>query len=304
MTPTLDAHDQWEDRQMKNAARSLSGILAEQHLDYELFFVTEVLKLRSLHYGFWDEPPERPSLDLSELREAQARYTERLLDHIPDGAEQVLDVGAGIGDNARAMAERGLRVHSISPDRNHRRYFTTMREPDVTFEECRFEDFSSYREFDLLLFSESHNYIDHRVGLEQSRRFVKPGGHLLIASMFRYDNRQRFPDDFDLEQLPYIDTAREYGFVPDRLVDITDNVLPTMQMVHDTLRTYVRPFLEMGASYLKTIAPWKAWLLSRASRPQLEKLARVYSYYLERTDPSYFQDHIRYAVLRLRDDRT
>lgn len=288
---------------MRNHARSLSGILAEQHLDYELFFVTEVLKLRSLHYGYWDEPPARPSLDLSQLRQAQARYTERLLEHVPQDAEHILDVGAGIGDNAQALAQRGHRVHSISPDRNHRRYFSTMHEPNVTFERCRFEDFTSYREFDLLLFSESHNYIDHRVGLAQSRRYIKPGGHMLIASMFRYEGREPFPPDFALENLPYLETAREFGFVPDRLVDITEHVLPTMQMVHDTLRKYVRPLLEMGASYLQAISPWKAWLLSRASRPQLEKLARIHDYYLERTDPDYFRDHIRYAIVRLRDER-
>jgi cyclopropane fatty-acyl-phospholipid synthase-like methyltransferase len=288
---------------MRRDSRPLSGILAEQHLDYELFFVTEVLKLRSLHYGYWDDPPEAPQFDLSELRRAQARYTKRLLDHVPEQAEDVLDVGAGIGDNAKALAQLGHRVHSISPDRNHQHYFTTMHEPDVTFERCRFEDFSSYRKFELLLFSESHNYIDHRVGLEQSRRCIKPGGHLLIASMFRYKDRERFPADFELADLPYLETAKEFGFVPDRLIDITENVLPTMQMVHDTLRTYVKPLVEMGASYLQSIAPWKAWLLSRASRPQLEKLARVYDYYLRRTDPDYFRDHIRYAVVRLRDDR-
>lgn len=286
---------------MKTNRRSLSGILAERDLDYELLFATEVLKLRSLRYGYWDEPPEDTRLSLSEFRRAQTRYTERLLEDVPIEAEQVLDVGAGIGDNARALANRGHQVHSISPDRNHRRYFRMMDEPNVTFERTRYEDFRSHRMFDLVLFSESHNYINHHTGLEQSRRFVKPGGHLLIVGMFRWHDREPFPQHFDLEELPYLALAEEHGFVADRLVDITENVLPSMQMVHDTLREYVEPLVEVGTSYLRTIAPWKSWVLERVLRGQRDKLARVHDYYLQRTDPAYFRKHIKYAIVRLQD---
>ncbi len=283
--------------------RALSGILAEQDLDYELLFATEVLKLRSLHYGYWDEPPEQPSPSLSDFRRAQTRYTQRLLEHVPEDAQTVLDIGAGIGDNARALARRGHRVLSISPDRNHRRYFRMMDEPMVTFERTRYENFNSHGEFDVLLFSESHNYIDHRTGLEQSRRFVKPGGHMLIAGMFRYRDREPFPSNLDLEQLPYFALAEEHGFVPDTLVDITENVLPSMQMVHDTLRDYVEPLLEVGASYFRTIAPFKSWILERALRGQRDKLGRVRDYYLQRTDPAYFRKHIKYLIVRFRAER-
>ena len=57
-------------------------------LNLELFFVTEILKLRSLHYGYWEETPER--IDLDSVRQAQADFTERLLSHIPPGVQKIL----------------------------------------------------------------------------------------------------------------------------------------------------------------------------------------------------------------------
>jgi len=287
---------------MRNQIKSLTGILAEGNLDFELYFMTEVLGLRSLHYGYWDDPPEHVRLDLPVFETAQARYTERLLEHVPDGVEHILDVGAGIGDTSRELAERGYTVHAISPDRNHRRYFTTLQHPNVTFETARYEDFTSWREFDLVLFSESHNYIKHEIGLEQSRRFLKPGGHILIAGMFRYYDRQPFPPDFPLSDLPYLETAAEYGFVPDLLVDITENVRPTLEMVYDTYTRHIEPFLELTGSYFRKIAPVKSWLVSQAARPQLEKLQEILDYYVQRMNPDYFEKHNRYAFVRLRDD--
>ena len=91
-------------------------------LNFELYFVTEVLKLRSLHYGYWDEERSNGRLDLDEIQRAQSRFTERLISFVPPETKTILDVGAGIGDNARALSRSGHRVTAISPDRNHERY--------------------------------------------------------------------------------------------------------------------------------------------------------------------------------------
>src|SRR2546426_10234704 len=95
----------------------LSAFMKIDGVNVELFFVSEVLKLPSLHYGYWDEPPGVPGtvLGLSGIRRAQERYTLNLLHALPPQVKRVLDVGCGIGDNARAMLASGLQVTALSP---------------------------------------------------------------------------------------------------------------------------------------------------------------------------------------------
>lgn len=283
--------------------KDLSGILAEGELDFELYFATEVLKMDSLHYGYWDDPPESLRLDLDVMSEAQARYTERLLEFVPESADRVLDVGAGVGDNARALAARGHRVHAISPDRNHAGYFREAGDR-IEFEASRFEDFRSPEWYDLILFSESHNYINHQVALEQCRRYLRPDGQIVVSGMFRMPDRGPFPDGYAIEDHPYLELARDFGFVVDELVDITPNVKPTMAMIHGAYQDHLAPLIDVLGKYLKTIAPLKARLLELAIAPQLDKFEEVRDYYLERCDPEYMESHIRYLTVRMSRERS
>ena len=96
-------------------------------LDLELFFCTEILKLHSLHYGYW-EKGEKPTeggkkLTLEWLRDAQQKYTDILVEAIPKSVKSILDVGCGIGDVSRALSKLEYDVTAISPDRNHVKYF-------------------------------------------------------------------------------------------------------------------------------------------------------------------------------------
>ena len=46
-----------------------SDLTAE--LNFELYFVTEVLKLHSLHYGYWDDGRSDDRIDLENVRQAR-----------------------------------------------------------------------------------------------------------------------------------------------------------------------------------------------------------------------------------------
>jgi SAM-dependent methyltransferase len=234
------------------------------------------------------------------VRQAQAEFTGRLLSHIPPGVHKILDVGSGIGDNARALASRGYIVTAISPDKNHPKYYGPPEENNITFHNVSFEDFQSEERFDLVFISEALNYFDRDVGLQQCRKYLCPGGYLLIAGMFRSLDEQDFADDFQLHDLQYVRQAAGYNFSLLKTVDITRNVLPTMTLSSRAIKEYVRPSIGMAERYLKASGPWKLWLIKLFFAKQLRELSEILDYYQRRTAPEYFLRKIRYAILLLR----
>ena len=257
-------------------------------LDIELFVATEILRLKSLHYGYWDSLPSKDKLNLKSIRLAQTRYTDHLLSLIPEGVRDVLDVGAGIGDNARALARRGYRVTAISPDKNHPRYFEALREKgEITFCQTTFEEFDSKKQFDLILMSESLNYFDRRVGLQQCQRYLRPHGHLLVAAMFHRPSEQGYEPSWSPTDLDYVAQAEEHNLLLIAAEDITSNVVPTMEYAYRKIEKYINPtFTILHKTGAAAVFP-----------ATFEKLDTVRRYYDRRVNPDYFNTYIRYVIL-------
>ena len=259
--------------------------------DLELFVATEILRLKSLHYGYWDTPPSKDKLNLKSIRLAQARYTDHLLSFIPEEVQDVLDVGAGIGDNARALARKGYHVTAISPDKNHPRYFEGLQEK-ITFCQTTFEEFDSKEQFDLIFMSESLNYFDRNVGLQQCRRYLRAQGHLLVAAMFHDLSEQGYAPSWSFADLDYVTQAQEHGLLLIAAEDITANVVPTMEYAYRKLEKYVNPTFSMlhkaGAA--------------KVFPETFKRIDKVRRYYDRRVNPHYFNTYIRYVVLLFKRD--
>jgi len=278
--------------------RALDGLPASTtELNFELYFVTEVLRLRSLHYGYWDEPRSEDGVNLGEMKRAQARFTERLLSFVPPSVKTVLDVGAGIGDNASALSQSGHQVTAISPDRNHERYFEERDDPNVSFIRSTFEAFETDDRFDLVLFSESHRYFDRRFGLDRARQLLRPGGHLLVSGMFLTEDKKPFPTGFEVTGLPYLATAAEFGFTPVEIQDITPNIFPTVEMIDRALSEVVEPTLRFAEAYAAARSPWKMKLFRLFLSREDKELTRVLKKLKRKTNPERFQERFRYATL-------
>lgn len=266
-------------------------------LNFELYFVTEVLKLRSLHYGYWDEKRLNDRLDLDDIHRAQSRFTERLLSFVPPQTKTILDVGAGIGDNARALSRSGHRITAISPDRNHARYFDGFDDPNISFQRSTFESFESAEQFDLVLFSESHRYFDRQVGLQRAHHLTRPGGHLLVSGMFRLADKKSFPMDFELADLPYVQMAVECGFAPVKISDITSNIIPTIEIIDRAVTDILEPTMRFAEAYVMARSPWKARLFRLLISKEDKEFARALKKLRRKTNPDRFRERFRYATI-------
>ena len=261
-----------------------------EFVDLELFFCTEVLKLRSLHYGYWENGAD---LTIGNLKHAQAAYTDSLLQLIPTDVNTVLDVGCGLGDNAKAMADRGLVVTAISPDIEHEKFVSQIE--NITYQRTTFEDYRGDAGFDLILMSESQNYFDRDVGFEQCRRLLSPGGYLLVSGMLRRDGATAFPDINS--ETEYIDAAAGFGLRLKQSIDITAQTLPTIRLAQQAYADHVRPVVRMADYYLNHTARWKMKMLRIFFRRQFKHLNEIKSWIDTRIDPDHFEKHVKYLRL-------
>ena len=268
-------------------------------LDLELFFCTEILKLNSLHYGYWEDSRKLADrgrkLTLDCLRGAQEKYTDVLIEAIPNNVKSILDVGCGIGDVSRALSKLEYDVTAISPDSNHAKYFENHLS-QLAFLQTKFEDLDIDDKFDLILMSESQNYFPTEIGFRQCTTLLSRKGYLLVSGMFRKDSESDFievPNTIE----DYEKTAEKHGLLLIENVDITQNILPTIDFIYESMEGYVEPSVKMLSQFISSIAPIKSWFIKVFFRKQINKTLQIYSYYRRRTDPLFFEKNIVYARL-------
>jgi 2-polyprenyl-3-methyl-5-hydroxy-6-metoxy-1,4-benzoquinol methylase len=169
--------------------------------------------LSPLHWGFWPDGVQAPSAAADDFDPFWA-FSENLLAHIPEAAIRILDVGCGLGANAKLLSQRNKLVTAVSPVAHHCESIAQAQLPGVEVRCARFEDMSPNEPYDLLLFSESVNHFPLGDNfLEHCKRFLAPSGFLLLA------------DDFTEERARRIEQQQAFHVLD--TVDISANVAPT-----------------------------------------------------------------------------
>lgn len=157
----------------------------EVGLEIGLIFFKYFLKTEYLHYGLFEEGDEK---DVWNLGKAQVRYAEKLFSLIPDGTKTILDVGCGSGKTAQTLVGLGYDVECVSPSKLLNKYARNILDKDTPVHTNKFEDFESKKKFDLVLFSESFQYIAIDDSISKALTFLKPDGHIIVADFFQRDH--------------------------------------------------------------------------------------------------------------------
>ena len=274
----------------------MTKYLVNDDINLELLFCTEILKLKSLHYGYWKNGEE---LTLKNARKAQERYTETLLSMIPKDVKYVLDVGSGIGDNARAMAKTGLKIAAISPDKVHKKYFENYNNENIKFHNVSFQNFKTKKKFDMFLLSESQTYFDPVITFKQCNKYLKEGGYLLISDIFNLTQNNGM-NAVKCTSEEYVENAQGYNLKLITSVDITKEVIPTIQMAHNIYNEHFVPGMKIADNYLKANSAVNYFLLKLFFRKQWKKFSKINKYYRERLNIDYFRENMEYRRLLFR----
>jgi SAM-dependent methyltransferase len=232
----------------------------EAGLEVALLLLRFFVKSDYLHYGYWEDGVE---VDVSNLKLAQDRYAEFLFSHIPAGVRTILDVGCGTGRLARVLVDRGYKVDCVSPaQRLTQRARAKLGNDGAVFE--GFYETATIPEgtrYDLILFSESFQYIALDRCFERSDELLNDGGHMLICDFFRYEEHKHRPLGGGQFLGHYEKALARSRFRPVKEIDITRRTAPTMDVANALSMQVLRPawhmLLELAEGRLPSFI-WRA----------------------------------------------
>jgi 2-polyprenyl-3-methyl-5-hydroxy-6-metoxy-1,4-benzoquinol methylase len=209
----------------------------EVGLEVGLMVFKFFLKTEYLHYGYFSPDMET---DIVNLKKAQENYFELLLDHIPASVKSILDVGCGSGKTAEELLSRGFQVDCVSPGKILTEYARQKIGDTALLFNTKFEQVETNKKYDLILFSESFQYIPMDLSLTKSLSMLNPGGYIMICDFFKTD----VPGSL-------LGGGHSYGqwmalkqTFPLKMVvekDITENMAPTIEITNQFKQSVLKP---------------------------------------------------------------
>ncbi|MEM7355958.1 MAG: class I SAM-dependent methyltransferase [Acidobacteriota bacterium] len=251
-------------------------------VDKGLRFYHEILGLDHLQYGLWDGEP----LTLDGLRSAQERYAQTLHRWIPEGVQTILDIGCGTGASAARMLELGYEVEGLSPDPFQKQ--VVEKRTGMPFNLARLQEFEPKRTFDLAIMSESSQYIWLDVLFPDAKK-VAAGGHLLIADYFLVQPAADLPEKSGHPLDEFLAEGERQGFELLRREDVTEQVLPTLDLAQGFIERYAMPTANLAVELFAYDNPRLFKLIEWLGRKKVAK---------ERAKLEFMMDRERFAAAK------
>ncbi|HIO36110.1 MAG TPA: class I SAM-dependent methyltransferase [Candidatus Marinimicrobia bacterium] len=245
----------------------------EVGLEIGLLMARFFFNSEDLHFGYW---PQGCPTGLSSIPEAQARHTDLIFSHIPVGIDKILDVGAGSGELAKKLVHKGYSVDCVSPSSFLSDTIQSKLPPESTLYRTTFEALQTDHRYDLIIFSESFQYVKIQPGLSQCEHLLNHNGHLLICDFFSLETGSKSPLRGGHKLSRFLETVEQFPFENITDLNITNETAPTIGILDKLLTEFLIPSKELSARYLISNFPTVTKLLRWKLKKRIAKINRVY----------------------------
>ena len=226
-----------------------------------------------LHYGYW---PNGKDASVQNFAHAQDSHSKLILDHIPEKTNYILDVGGGSGNLALKLLNKGYSVDCVIPSEFLAEQAKAKLGNESVIHICGFEQMPTTKTYDLIIFSESFQYVKMDASIHKVENMISPIGHLLICDFFRRDIPGKSPmgGGHSWQDFKNIISTLPFQQVTD--LDISEETAPTIDLLDQFCRDVLMPISEMSGSYLQYNYPYLTALLNWKLKKRIKKIRRTF----------------------------
>jgi len=260
-------------------------------LDLGLLLFKNFLDTDYLHYGLFTDNLEAK---ITNLPKAQENYAQYLISLIPDGVKTILDVGCGSGRFAHTLIEKGYYVDCVSPESVLTDYAEKLLKNKSEIINCPFQNFESEKKYDLVLFSESFQYIPMKEAISNAIKHLNSEGYILISDFFRTDELGKSPLGGGHKLTSWEKDYPEYPVQLNYSRDITNETAPTIDVANQLSQNLLHPIWKLIFQSINQRYPKILKFLRWKFKPKLNKLE--YKYFSGENNGESFRKYKCYMV--------
>ena len=242
-------------------------------LDAGLLIGKFFMDTEELHYGYW---PNDKTATAHNFSEAQERHSQLIIDNIPKGVKKILDVGSGSGSLAKKIVGLGYQVDCVIPSEFLADKVQQKLDGSSKIHITKFEDLDISNNYDLILFSESFQYVHLIKSIDKILSILDKNGYLLICDVFHKNvsgiSPMRGGHRLDL----FENEIEKTDLVKKADIDITLETAPTWDFLNQFLNEVAIPISDMSHSYMKYKYPKLIRFMKWKYRNRLEKIRKVW----------------------------
>lgn len=245
-------------------------------LDILYVFLRYFFETEFLHFGYW-----RPGVELkfANLKQAQNAYIDELFKLIPDDVQSILDVGCGSGEMASQLLKKNYKVDAVCPPSIMSENAAKKLGSNSTLYECKYEELDIDNKYDLIVFSESIQFIQIKDAFEQCRRYGNR--YILIADLFKNDFPEKGPIGGGKPYKEFLQERDNFNFREINNIDITEYIAPGFDLEQDVMNNFVKPLISV---FKRIIAIKNSLLIKLGLFAYRKKLKKMQIRYLESND--------------------
>ena len=242
-------------------------------LDVGLLIGKFFMDTEELHYGYWRDEKKATAQNFSQ---AQDRHSQLIIDNIPNNVKRILDVGSGSGSLAKKLIKLGYQVDCVIPSEFLAEKVKVKLSDSSNVYINKFEDLDISHHYDLVLFSESFQYVKLNDSIKKIISVLNKNGHLLICDVFHKNvegiSPMRGGHRLDL----FDDEISNSTLVKEKDIDITKETAPTWDFLNQLLNEVAIPISDMSNNYLEYKYPRLTKLIKWKYQRKLNKIKKVW----------------------------
>ncbi|MFH1297922.1 MAG: class I SAM-dependent methyltransferase [Bacteroidota bacterium] len=221
-----------------------------------------------MHYGLF----EGIEIDIQHLAQAQENYAQFLFSTIPDGVKTILDVGCGSGRMAHTLLEKGYQVDCVSPGTLLTNYVKETIGNRIELYNCKFEELKTTKKYDLVMFSESFQYIPMDRSIPGALDVLNPGGFIIVSDFFQTDEPGKSPMGGGHKFTEWGKKKAKFNLKQLKERDITKETAPTFDLVNQMTMEFLYPIWNVVFKLAEDRFPWVIKFIRWKYKKKLSKM--------------------------------